>query len=73
MIVEAWNKQKILYQLRYSEFYRKYQLDPENREVVGHLHEASYVLINIFGLTGKQVEEIEKNKGLTNRDIEEKF
>lgn len=34
------------------------------------LIEMSYVLISVFGLTSKQVEEIEKNDGLTNKDLE---
>lgn len=34
------------------------------------LMEMSYVLIEVFGLTSKQVEEVEKNGGLTDADIE---
>lgn len=30
----------------------------------------SYVLIEVFGLTDKQVQEIERNDGLTNADLE---
>lgn len=30
----------------------------------------SYVLIEVFGLTDKQVQEIERNDGLTNVDLE---
>lgn len=29
----------------------------------------SWVLIGIFGLTGKQVDEVERNNGFTNADI----
>lgn len=34
------------------------------------LLEMSYVLILVFGLTDKQVKEIERNDGLTDADIE---
>lgn len=30
----------------------------------------SYVLIEVFGLTDKQVQEVERNDGLTNADLE---
>ena len=30
----------------------------------------SYVLIEVFGLTDKQMREIERNDGLTNADLE---
>jgi hypothetical protein len=36
----------------------------------GALLEMSYVLIEVFGLTDKQVQEIERNDGLTNADLE---
>lgn len=32
--------------------------------------EMSYVLIEVFGLTGKQVEEVERNNGFTDEDME---
>lgn len=31
----------------------------------------SYVLITVFGITQKQVQEIERNGGLTDADMEE--
>lgn len=71
IITDAWEKSRIFYQFRYAKFCRQYKENPADKDVQGHMHEASYVLISVFGLTGKQVDEIEKNYGLTNRDIEE--
>ena len=70
IITDAWERSRILYQTRYAKFCRQYKKNPADREVQGHMLEASYVLISVFGLTGNQVVEIEKNNGLTNRDIE---
>lgn len=70
-VIKAWEDERRRYQKRYYEFYRKYKkntLDMTNR---GHMEETSYVLINIFGLTSKQVVQIEKNGGYTNKDLDE--
>lgn len=72
-IVDAWNKARIVYQLRYAKFCRRYRENPDDKDNLGHLHEASWVLISVFGLTDKQVDEVEKNDGLTNKEIEEDF
>lgn len=48
------------YQKRYFDMYRKVKKDERNTDNHGALIEMSYVLINVFGLTDKQVEEIEK-------------
>lgn len=33
------------------------------------MHEQSWVLINVFGLSAKQVEEVEREDGFTTEDI----
>lgn len=43
--------------------------DEFNTDNHGALLEMSYVLIEVFGLTDKQVQEIERNDGLTNADL----
>ena len=40
-----------------------------NTDNHGALMEISYALIEVFGLTSKQVQEVEKNGGLTDIDI----
>ena len=42
-----------------------------NTDNHGVLLEMSYVLITVFGLTDKQVLEVERNNGFTNVDINE--
>ena len=70
-IVEAWNKQRMDYQMRYASFVRKYMKNPNDKNNQGHMLECSYVLIGVFGLTSEQVNEIERNDGFTNADLEE--
>lgn len=70
-ITQAWQNARVVYSLRYVSYLKEYKKNPNNKEALGHMHECSYVLINIFGLTSKQVEEIEHNGGITNDDIEE--
>lgn len=41
-----------------------------NTDNHGALLEMSYVLIKVFGLTDKQVQEIARNDGLMNTDLE---
>ena len=61
-IFRVFNKMRLKYQLRYA---RQYATS-NNNDV---LNEMSFVLINVFGLTSRQVIEIERNGGLTNDDI----
>ena len=70
-ITKAWKNARICYQLRYALYAKQHKENPEDREVLGHLHECSYVLIEIFGLSAKQVQELELNDfcGLTNQDF----
>ena len=44
-------------------------ITPENLDNKGHMHEQSWVLINIFGLSVKQIKEIEREDGFTTEDI----
>ena len=50
--------------------YKKVKENEINTDNHGALLEMSYVLILVFGLTDKQVKEIERNDGLTDADIE---
>ena len=68
-VQEEWEKMRIAYQCRYAKMYKKAK-DEFNTDNHGMLIEMCYVLISVFGLTSKQVEEIEKNDGLTNKDLE---
>lgn len=70
-ITEAWQNARICYQLRYALYAKEYKKNEENKEVLGHLNECSYVLTEIFGLSAKQVDELELNDfcGLTNDDF----
>ena len=70
-VQEEWEKMRIEYQIRYARMCQKVKENETNTDNHGALHEMSYVLITVFGLTKKQVWEIERNDGLTNADIEE--
>lgn len=67
---EEWKKMRIAYQFRYARMYKKVKKNEINTDNHGALLEMSYVLILVFGLTDKQVKEIERNDGLTDADIE---
>ena len=71
-IAKAWEDARICYQQRYVSYARKCKENTNDKDAFGHLHECSYVLIEIFGLTPKQVEELEENDfmGLTHSDLE---
>lgn len=69
-VQEEWEKMRIAYQIRYARMYKKVRDNEFNTDNHGALLEMSYVLIEVFGLTDKQVQEIERNDGLTNVDIE---
>lgn len=69
-VQEEWEKMRIAYQFRYARMYKKVKENEINTDNHGALLEMSYVLILVFGLTDKQVKEIERNGGLTDADIE---
>ena len=69
-VQEEWEKMRIAYQLRYARMYKKVKENEINTDNHGALLEMSYVLITIFGLTKKQVKQVERNDGLTDEDIE---
>ena len=71
-ILTTWEQARLDYQKRYVKFVGKYIENPKDKDVLGHLHECSYVLIHIFGLSAKQVTELEKHNfcGLSNADLE---
>lgn len=68
-VQNAWENMRIAYQIRYARMCKKVK-DEFNTDNHGALMEMSYVLIEVFGLTSKQVEEVERNGGLTDADIE---
>lgn len=70
-VQEEWEKMRIAYQIRYARMSKKIKENEFNINNHGALLEMSYVLIEVFGLTDKQVHEIEKNDGLTNADIKQ--
>lgn len=76
-IKDTWNEERLAYQRRYAEACKKYKESQEKAytessqgEYKGAMLEMSWVLIGIFGLSGRQVDEVEKNDGFTNTDIE---
>lgn len=69
-VQEEWKKMRIAYQIRYAKMYKKVTDNEFNTDNHGALLEMSYVLIAVFGLTDKQVREIERNDGLMNADLE---
>lgn len=69
-VEEEWEKMRIAYQIRYARMYKKVKENEINTDNHGALLEMSYVLITIFGLTKKQVKQVERNDGLTDEDIE---
>lgn len=68
-IQKEWEKMRIAYQIRYARMYKKAK-NEINTDNHGALLEMSYVLIEVFGLTDKQVQEVERNDGLTDADLE---
>ena len=69
-VQEEWEKMRIAYQIRYARMYKKVKENEINTDNHGALLEMSYVLITIFGLTKKQVKQVERNDELTDEDIE---
>lgn len=70
-VQEEWEKMRIAYQNRYAKMRKKIEENEFNIDNHGVLLEMSYVLITVFGLTDKQVQEIERNDGFTNADIKQ--
>lgn len=68
-IVEEWNNARIRYQNRYYGACKKLKTGETNTDNHGAMLEMSYVLISIFGLSPKEVDEVEKNSGFTNKDL----
>ena len=68
-VQEEWKKMRTAYQIRYARMCKKVKEDETNTDNHGALLEMSYVLITVFGLTAKQVQEVERNGGLTDDDI----
>lgn len=68
-VQEEWEKMRTAYQIRYARMCKKVKEDESNTDNHGALLEMSYVLIMVFGLTAKQVQEVERNGGLTDDDI----
>lgn len=68
-IVEEWNNTRIRYQNRYYGACKKLKTGETNTDNHGAMLEMSYVLISIFGLSPKEVDEVEKNGGFTNKDL----
>lgn len=68
-ITKTWEKARIDYQQRYVTWLKRWH-DYHNEDDRGHANECRYVLINIFGLTDRQIREIEHDYiGLTDDDI----
>lgn len=72
-ITELWKNERIRYQQRYVRYLRRWN-KTHNEDDRGHFLECSYVLINIFGLTADQVNELEQNDydGFTKKDLEDR-
>lgn len=68
-VVDAWENARLEYQRRYVEHLKEHS-ETKSEYARGHLNECSYVLINVFGVTSKQIKEIERNFGLTDVDFE---
>ena len=70
-VQEEWEKMRIAYQNRYAKMCKKIKENEFNTDNHGVLLEMSYVLITVFGLTDKQVQEIERNDGFTDADVKQ--
>ena len=75
-IKDAWEAERLAYQQRYANACAKIKESQENETEYsqgmskGTMLERSYVLIEIFGLSCKQVEEVERNKGFIDADFD---
>lgn len=75
-IKDIWNAERLKYQQRYFEACENFKMTMEKDltefskgQYKGAMLEMSWVLISIFGLSTKQVDEVERNKGFTNKDL----
>lgn len=68
-VQEEWEKMRLRYQERYWKKYEEFRENESDEKNHGALLEMCYVLIGVFGLTAKQVAEVERNHGFTNADI----
>lgn len=74
-IKNIWESERIKYQFRYAEACKRFKESREKDftefsqgQYKGAMLEGAWVLINIFGLSGKQVGEVERNEGFTDAD-----
>lgn len=72
IIQREWNHMRVSYQFRYIQYLQDFEDKSysEKLESKGHMLECCWVLHEVFGLSDKEIEEIEYNKGLTNADID---
>ncbi len=77
IILDAWERQRLAYQRRYIEACVKLKEslnrnwgEASQERCMGATSEMSWVLCNIFGLSSKQVEEVERNAGFTDADLD---
>ena len=52
---------QMVYQQRYAKYTKAYDKNNNDMDSHGHAMECSYVLINVFFLTDKEVMQLEKN------------
>ena len=62
-ILRSWNMERIEYQRRYSKLHKDSVKNPEDRYILGQIHELKYILVS------DELEEIQKD-GFAVRDIE---
>lgn len=67
-ILRSWNMERIEYQRRYSKLHKDSVKNPEDRYILGQIHELKYILVSFFGLTEDELGEIQKD-GFAVRDI----
>lgn len=74
-VQQEWENLRLAYQQRYVKYAKQVNENPDNKTVLGQMLESSYVLINVFGLSSEQVQELESYDycGLTNQDIMDTF
>lgn len=67
-LVKSFSMEREKYQLRYANMCKKI-MGSQDRSLIGAMHEMSYVLINVFGLTDDEVSQVEKNGGFTDKEL----
>ena len=63
-ILRSWNMERIEYQRRYSKLHKDSVKNPEDRYILGQIHELKYILVSFFGLTEDELED-EENSNCT--------